>query len=154
MNLEDFRSEKAKLLHTELRVFYDAASQHYPPKMSSGWGEWELEQLLKAIAGARIYFWIRTYDGTTWLEGLGRNELNKLVFSIPEHIKHDRIMYLGSSDTGFGQALSASHAIMLRYLAMKIQDGQTVSDRDVEQLREECMRVFAHLKTRFTGFLN
>jgi hypothetical protein len=140
MLLTDFESEQAKLLQEELRVFYEVASQFYPPPRTFGnQSDWQLEQLLKAIAAARIYFWIRIYDGKNWLEGIDRMALGT--------------RWAKEGKTGYQIALSASHATMLRQLTNKLNHGSRISQQELEDLKRECLHWFASLRIRFNHLL-
>lgn len=137
VSLDDLSTDKAKLLQAELRAIYKSASGISVPR----WGnlispdERTLMILVDAVAEARIYFWLKTFDGNQTLEGMTREDLkNETDAPILSNLAHQ-----GSIPALCHQLLS-----QLRL------DRHKVSQRDIEEVRLTCLsriaafRVHAH----------
>ena len=60
VEIEDPRSDRAMLLHEQLKVIYEQASQRLPRSLidREGW------DLYRGLSSARIYFWLRVLGST------------------------------------------------------------------------------------------
>ena len=130
MAIQDFESDHARAQQEEFRELYRGASS-YVSQADAGHSSL-LEVLSEALACARMYFWIRTFDGSRTLEGLTAEEIRSLL-------RHER-MFRSFFKT-------PSIASLLVMLSDSLGLADRVTDAHIEAARSECLRSFARVKT-------
>lgn len=134
VNEDDITSERAAWIQSQLRSVYERVSEIAEAGASRNDFDPPADLLANAIAAARMYFWIRTFDGEQTLDGLTRDKLTAMVVEADEKLT---------------RSYSAAVWLMLR----KMLGNEELGPWHRQTAKQDTLRAMADAKSVLLKFL-